>query len=228
MTMVALLFVAGCGDDKSTTPTNRSPQILSVTVAPGSVPAGGVAVVTVSATDPDGDALTYAYQVTGGAIVGAGASATWTAPSTAGAHSVTVTVSDGNGGTAQGNGALTVQAAQTGITGTITAPAGVQADLRNMLVKLYESFGSYQADAPFVYVAAQGNEYQVTFQFTGLAPGLYYLDAWKDMDGSGTYTNGDIWGVYATGAWPNWTVAPISVTQGNMTNCSAGLIVFQL
>jgi hypothetical protein len=228
LALCLLPFVSGCGDDGTTTPTNYAPVITSVTVIPGSVQAGGTATVTVVATDQNGDALTYSYAPNGGSISGSGSSVIWTAPSQAGSYSVAVTVSDGKGGTATGSGTLTVAAAATGITGTITAPGGVQVDLRNMLVRLYDSVGSYQNDTPFTYVTAQGSEYTVTFTFTNLPPGTYYLDAWKDMDGGGTYTVGDVWSVYATGAWPNWTVAPVAVTQGNMTNCSGGMITFLL
>ncbi len=56
---------------------------------------GGIATVTVVASDADGDALTYSYVVSGGAVNGNGASATWTAPSTAGDYLVTVAVTDG-------------------------------------------------------------------------------------------------------------------------------------
>ncbi len=50
----------------------------------------------------------------------------------------------------------------------------------------------------------------------------------KDMDADTNYTVGDVWSVYATGAWPNWTVAPILVTSSGMTNCSSGMITFLL
>lgn len=224
-------LIAGCGsDDDSGTPapTNRQPVVNSVTVTPSSVQAGGTATVAVAASDPDNDPLTYSYNPNGGSITGTGPAVTWNAPSSGGNYSVAVTVSDGKGGTAQGTGSLTVAAAVTGITGTITAPAGVQVDLRNMLVRLYNDLNSYLNDAPFTHVAAQGGEYSVTFTFTNLPQGTYYLDCWKDMDGDGNYTSGDVWSVYATGAWPNWTVAPIAVVQGQMTNCSGGMITFLL
>jgi len=202
--------------------------VTAVTVSPTSVQAGGSAGVTVTASDSDGDALTYAYVPNGGSITGTGAAVTWNAPSQGGNYSVSVTVTDGNGGSATGSGALTVAEALTGISGTIAAPGGVQVDLRNMVVRLYDNQGSYNDDAPFLFVTAQGSEYSVSFTFNNLPPGTYYLDAWKDMDSDGAYSTGDVWSVYATGAWPNWTVAPISVTQGRVTDCSGGMISFVL
>ncbi|MCX6832331.1 MAG: hypothetical protein NT028_09405 [candidate division Zixibacteria bacterium] len=112
--MVSLLLVAlliatgGCSKDKTTTPAvNHPPVVASVTVSPSSVAYGGSATVTVSATDQDGDALTYTYTVTGGSIAPAGASATWTLPSSAGNFVVNVSVSDGKA-TAQGTGGCMV------------------------------------------------------------------------------------------------------------------------
>jgi hypothetical protein len=230
LALFALIFMAGCGGDDNggTTPTNHNPQILAVTVNPASVVGGGTVTVTVTATDADGDALTYTYQPSGGSIVGSTATVSWTAPVTAGTVSVLVTVNDGNGGTATSSASLTVTAQATGITGTITAPAGIQVDLRNMQIRLYDSVAAYLADAPFLTATAQGTEYSVSFSFMGIVVGTFFVDGWKDMDNSGTYTVGDVWTVYATGQWPNWTVAPVMVTQGNVTNCSSGMITFLL
>lgn len=77
--------------------SNKTPVIASVSVNPASVNASGMVTVTVVASDPDGDELTYNYNVTGGAVSGTGPNVTWTAPSAEGAHSVNVTVSDGKG-----------------------------------------------------------------------------------------------------------------------------------
>lgn len=230
LALISLLMVSGCGSKETTAPVNNPPVISAVQVNPAQVGPGGIATVTVIASDPDGDPLTYSYQPSGGAVMGNTAMASWTAPQAGGAYSVMVTVSDGQR-TAVGSGQLTVTtgpAPGTGITGTITAPGGINADLRNMIVRIYSDRFSYENDAPTAFVTARGDEFSVTFNFTGLAPGNYYLDAWKDMDSDGNYTAGDVWSVYATGAWPNQTVATITVTQGNITNCSAGLVTFLL
>jgi len=57
--------------------------------------------VTVRASDPDGDTLTYGWSATGGRIEGTGTSVRWSSASTApGVYTVTARVDDGNGGTA--------------------------------------------------------------------------------------------------------------------------------
>jgi len=222
------LALAGCGDDDNeTNPVNHDPVILSISVVPSSVSAGASATVTVTATDQDDNTLNYAYVPNGGSISGSGASVSWTAPSTAGAYSVAVTVTDGHGGSDTGTGSLTVTPAATGISGTARVAAGVQADLRNSLVRLFADYDDFQNDRTFRSVAAQGSEYSVSFSFTDLPPGTYYLDLWKDMDNSTTYTNNDLYGIYGTYQWPNPVAAPVVVLQGQMTNVGE-IMLFEL
>ncbi|MYN66569.1 MAG: hypothetical protein F4X11_16315 [Acidobacteria bacterium] len=55
-----------------------------------------------TASDPDGDALTYAWSAPEGSFSGAtdGATARWTAPEATGRVTIRVRVSDGRGGSA--------------------------------------------------------------------------------------------------------------------------------
>jgi hypothetical protein len=226
---VPLLF-AGCGGDDNGTnqPTNRDPVIVGVSVSPGQVTAGGSVIVTVTATDQDGDALTYTYVPNGGSITGSGASVTWNAPTTAGPYSITVTVSDGKGGTATSTGSLTVIAAATGISGTAQVTAGVQVDLRNSRVAVYANFNDWANDQYVMTATGTGNEYSVSFAFTNMAPGTYFLDLWKDMNNNGLYDAGDLFGFYGQGAWPNTiNFTPITVLQGQTTNIGS-IWVFQI
>jgi len=106
---------------------NSAPSVSAVTVSPASVSRGQSAAVTVTANDPDGDPLTYSYRVSGGTIQGAGANVTWTAPNAAGTYSITVTVADVQGGTAERTVNVSVTATFTltlNSTGT-TSGAGV-------------------------------------------------------------------------------------------------------
>lgn len=82
---------------------NRDPQIHSVSRVPeGAVNNNQSVTLTVSASDPDGDALSYSWEVVnqlGDLNQFTGASVTWTAPATdAGTALVRVTASDGYGG----------------------------------------------------------------------------------------------------------------------------------
>lgn len=86
---------------------NDNPVISSFLANPSSIQTGQTSTLTVSATDPEGDTVSYSYSATSGAISGSGSSVTY-APSSAGTYTVTVTVSDGKGGNAGGSVALSV------------------------------------------------------------------------------------------------------------------------
>ncbi len=216
------LIFTSCKKD----PSNSNPVISGVTVSPGMVNANGTATINVNAIDPDGDALTYSYSVTGGAVTGSGATATWTAPSSEGAHSVTVTVADGKGGTATGNGALTVQPAVTQVTGSARFPAGTSGDLSNAKVSLYTSYDNWNANQPIKFSAVSGTGATVSFTITGVNPGNYYLDVWKDVDNSGTWTIGDYVGWYGSGGLGSPVLTEFQISEGQTFSCTVDMYIF--
>lgn len=224
--LFAILFVTGntsCKKDEDD--ENKNPTITSVLVNPASVNANGIATVTVTATDPDNDALTYAYTVTGGAITGSGASVSWTAPSIEGAHSVTVTVTDGKGGQATGNGALTVLQAVTQITGSAHFPAGTSGDLSNAKVSIYTTLETWNLNQPIKYGAVTGSGASVSFTLAGVNPGNYYLDIWKDIDNSGTWSIGDYVGWYGSGGLGSPILTEFQIAQGETLNCTVNMYI---
>lgn len=211
--IITLLLVAGC--KKTTESTNAVPVISAVTVSPPTVPANGFATVTVTATDADNDPLEYSYAPNGGAISGTGASVNWTAPGTAGAYSVAITVSDGNGGQDTGTGNLTVTAAVTQITGTASFQAGVNGDLNNSKISLYTSLDNWNINNPIKFGAVSGSGASTTFTITGVNPGNYFLDIWKDNDNDGVWaTSGDYVGWYGTGGLSNFALSEFQISQG--------------
>ncbi len=56
-----------------------------------------------NAEDPDGDQLSYLWRATGGKITGEGSTVGWTSPGVSGDYTLTVVVSDGRGGNAEGS-----------------------------------------------------------------------------------------------------------------------------
>ena len=92
--VAAVLFLAlSC-----TTPGNHQPIITSLEAgASWAVPSGSLQ-VTCTATDPDGDELSYNWSASGGNITGTGSEVTWTAPEEIGIYDITVVVDDGQGG----------------------------------------------------------------------------------------------------------------------------------
>lgn len=223
--VITLLLVVGC--KKTTEPENNAPVISAVTVNPPSVNVNDTATVTVTATDEDGDALTYSYMPSGGSIIGNTASVIWTAPSTAGAYSVAVNVTDGQGGEASGSGSLTViqPAVVTQITGTASFPAGVNGDLNNSMVALYTSIANWNVYSSIKFIAVSGSGASVSYTITGVNPGNYYLDVWKDNDNSGTWSVGDFVGWYGSGALAAPALTEFQISAGETKVINVNMII---
>jgi len=121
------------GEDNETvavtvTTTNSPPEITGLIATPSSIQPGGISTITCTATDPDGDALTYSYTTAGGSISGTGSTVIYTAPGIDGSHTVTCTVSDGNGGEDNETVVVTVTTANSPpeITGLTASPSSIQ------------------------------------------------------------------------------------------------------
>jgi hypothetical protein len=91
--VVVVLVVGGGG-----TP-NTDPTVSSLIANPPTVGPSGSSTLTCTATDVDGDPLTYTWSATGGSISGTGSTVTWVAPAAENTYTITVEVADGRGGT---------------------------------------------------------------------------------------------------------------------------------
>jgi hypothetical protein len=225
LSIIALVFVSGCSsDDLGSLPSmNGPPSISRVEVTPSTVATGGSATVTVSASDPDNDPLTYVFHVSGGAIDPVGpvsvGSATWTAPSDVGSYRVTVTALDPEGLTASAQGTLTVAppTPPTGMEGTVAIRSGQTGNLQGARIAFYGDLASWSADQPIraIFVAEDGES--ITFRFVDVSVGTYYLDVWKDTNDDGVANTGDLLGWFGTDVYPSGRISSFQVIQGQIT-----------
>ncbi|MCP3136631.1 Ig-like domain-containing protein [Pyxidicoccus xibeiensis] len=136
--VVTALMGSACGDDNEPMPpANKPPSLTGPTVSDAQAAPGDVLTLTLAATDPEGDTLSYAWAQAPASPAGTFssttvASPTWTAPATGGTFTLQVTVSDGKGGSVQGSVDVNVQQQQQQnrpptVAATITAPASLLA-----------------------------------------------------------------------------------------------------
>lgn len=108
------------------------------------------------------------------------------------------------------------------INGTASLSQGLTGDLSGAYASIYASSNDWAADNYISRITVSGSGATVNFTFNDVADGTYYLDIWKDMDGSGTWSSGDFAGVYGslnpnTG---NADLSPINVSGGQTQTVS--------
>lgn len=108
------------------------------------------------------------------------------------------------------------------ISGVISVPPGSSSSPANTRVAIYSNFDDWNADRTLRTVAADANG---NYMISNLPPGSYYLDAWKDQNGDGNISRGDLYNVYGSGTWPNYQLSPISVVVGQTTPVSLQLVL---
>ncbi len=134
---------------------NRAPVISSLTVSPPVLKRGETGAITIIATDPDGDPLTYTWLTSTGKVAGAGNVGSWQAPTVDGTYEIQVVVSDGkDGGKTNGSIKIQVQNPEGSVTlaqlpaesgtvasnGDLSATYRVGDDENNNGVRAYFSF----------------------------------------------------------------------------------------
>ncbi len=90
---------------------------------------------------------------------------------------------------------------ETKITGTAAFPSGVSADLSGAKASLYLSQSDWAVHNPTKTIGVSGTGSSVTFTFSDLSAGTYFLDVWKDVDGNNVWSTGDYVGWYGSGSF---------------------------
>lgn len=207
---IAILF-ASCGKDD----TNGTPEISSVNIEPSTVNAGGYVKITVNATDPENELITYAFTPTGGDVEADGSAGYWKVPATAGTYTVNAEAKDEHGGTTTKSATITVLEAVTQVSGVAKLVSGVTGNLEGIPAVLQTTFGGLVKK-----ITASGSGKSVVFNITGFDPGTYHLVLWKDTDNSGDANPGDYVGWHGTGGELSPDLDPIQVLSGQTFTCS--------
>ena len=113
----------------------------------------------------------------------------------------------------------------TQVTGTASFPAGTSGDLSNAKVSLYLTYDDWLNNSPIKFGAVSGSGATVNFTISGLNPGNYYLDVWKDIDNSGTWTSGDYVGWYGSGGLGAPALTPFMISTGQTFSCSITMYI---
>lgn len=195
--------------------SNSDPLIADVVFNPATINANGITNVSVSASDPDGDKLTYTYSVSGGTISNAGPDVQWMLPATAGEHTLTATADDGNGGQAAKTVKINTEEPVTQISGIASLQGGGY--LTDAKVFLYSGYPAASNPIKNQTVNAIGS--MAVFNFTGITPGDYYILLWKDCDNNRSASVGDYIGWYGDGIYQSPSYTKITVADRKTFQC---------
>jgi len=103
-------LTASCAADIKVEQRPNRPPTASLSVERSPIIVGEHTGITCNGTDPDNDPLTYSYTTTGGKIIGTGPNVQFDSTGLQpGTYTVTCTVDDGRGGTAQSSGNVEVK-----------------------------------------------------------------------------------------------------------------------
>jgi uncharacterized protein (DUF2141 family) len=113
----------------------------------------------------------------------------------------------------------------TKVKGNASFPAGTAGDLSNAKVSLYLTYEDWVNNSPVLYTTANGSGANVSYEFSDINAGNYYLDVWKDNDFDGTWSVGDFVGWYGSGGLGSPSLTPMQVSAGNTFTANVTMYV---
>lgn len=114
---------------------------------------------------------------------------------------------------------------ETIVKGNASFPAGVTGDLTNAKVSLYTSYDNWNNNQPIKFAAVSGGGASVTFELKDVLPGNYYLDIWKDIDNSATWSSGDYVGWYGSGGLGSPFLTEFQITDGQTVEIDVDMYI---
>ncbi len=173
-----LLFALSC-----TTVTNRLPTITDLEAEAEWIAPSASVQLTCTASDPDGDGLSYQWSASSGDISGPATVAVWTAPEEVGMYDITVVVDDGHDGK------------DTAFL-TLIASNGPPPSIENLFVTAKEP--KYLKATSTGYKVGKTKEYYIECVASSTNGGLTY--EWSCNGGE----------IFGSGSVINWTAPDIS------------------
>jgi hypothetical protein len=223
--LLVTFIIAGC----KRTEENNPPVITSVTLTPMVINPDSITSVQVKATDNDGDLIVYTYYPSAGIIFGTGSNVYWQAPDTVGVYQLKIKAADGSGDFSMDSISLRVSeyTKPTLLKGTATFASGTVGDLSHSRIALYASVADWISDSyQKSIISGSGSFSALNFTMSGIAPGDYYMDVWKDNDNSLSHSNGDFLGWYGSGDLLNPQLAKVHITEGETTEINVQMYIY--
>jgi len=107
----------------------------------------------------------------------------------------------------------------TGVKGKLILEPGQTGDVRNSRVELYQTNDLTGEPVKIGQSSSEGTDQsEAEFSIDEVLAGYYYLLAWKDMDGDGDLSGGDLVGVYGGSYTPGEGGQQLTVEDGKMTD----------
>ncbi len=114
----------------------------------------------------------------------------------------------------------------TQVNGTASFAAGSSGDLSNAKISIYTSVQNWNTNTPVKFGAVSGSGASVSFNLSGMNPGNYYLDVWKDNDNSGTWNAGDFVGWYGSGGLGSPNLTEFQIAEEEAKTFSISMVIF--